>query len=74
MAAHADLFRGVMVGVGAGFNFHAGTVSRAPGFIQQMGLEWLYRLLQEPKKLFKRYFVTNTEFLWYVIRDGLFKK
>jgi len=57
--------KGVMLGVGAGFSFHAGTTKRAPGFLQRMGLEWFYRLLKDPKRLFKRYLVTNTKFLWY---------
>lgn len=64
MAAHKDKVNGVMLGVGAGFDFHAGTAKRAPVLIQKLGLEWLYRLLQNPGRLFKRYFVTNTKFLW----------
>ena len=65
MKAHKDKVNGVMFGVGAGFDFHAGTIKRAPVMIQKLGLEWLYRLLQNPGRLFKRYFVTNTKFLWY---------
>ena len=53
-----------MAGVGAGFNFYAGTVKRAPVWVQRIGLEWFYRLCQEPKKLFKRYVTTNLRFLW----------
>ena len=64
MAAHQGKVNGVMLGVGAGFDFHAGTIKRAPVLIQKLGLEWLYRLLQNPGRLFKRYFVTNTKFLW----------
>ena len=64
MAAHQNKVNGVMLGVGAGFDFHAGTIKRAPLLIQKLGLEWLYRLLQNPKRLFKRYLVTNTKFLW----------
>ncbi len=67
MAAHQNLFRGVMLGVGAGFDFHARTVQRAPKWIQTIGLEWFYRLLQDPKRLWKRYFVTNMKFLWYIV-------
>ncbi|MCR5650494.1 MAG: WecB/TagA/CpsF family glycosyltransferase [Lachnospiraceae bacterium] len=55
----------LMFGVGAGFAFHAGTKKRAPKFMQKLGLEWLFRLLSDPKRLFGRYFVTNTQFLWY---------
>ena len=64
MAAHKDKVNGVMLGVGAGFDFHAGTIKRAPVLIQRLGLEWLYRLIQNPGRLFKRYFVTNLKFLW----------
>ena len=65
MAAHAGKFKGVMLGVGAGFDFHAGTVERAPAALQKAGLEWLYRLFKDPKRLFKRYLVTNTKFIRY---------
>ena len=64
MAAHKEKLTGVMAGVGAGFNFYAGTVKRAPVWVQRIGLEWFYRLCQEPKKLFKRYVTTNLRFLW----------
>jgi exopolysaccharide biosynthesis WecB/TagA/CpsF family protein len=64
MAAHKGKVNGVMFGVGAGFDFHAGTARRAPLLIQKLGLEWLYRLLSDPGRLFKRYFVTTTKFLW----------
>ena len=63
MAAHKDMFDGVMLGVGAGFNFYAGNIKRAPVWVQRMGMEWLYRLCQDPKRLFSRYFVTNIKFL-----------
>ncbi|MBP3459431.1 MAG: WecB/TagA/CpsF family glycosyltransferase [Lachnospiraceae bacterium] len=55
---------GLMLGVGAGFDFHAGTRKRAPRSWQRIGMEWMYRLLQEPKRLLKRYLVTNSKFLW----------
>lgn len=58
---------GVMVGVGGAFNVLAGIVPEAPKWMQNLSLEWLYRLIKEPKRLFKRYAVTNTKFLWYVI-------
>ena len=72
MAAHAGRFAGVMLGVGAGFDFHAGTVKRAPRSMQRLGLEWLYRLFMDPKRLFKRYLVTNTKFILYTkgMRQG----
>ena len=55
-----------MVGVGAGFNFYAGNIKRAPKWMQKAGLEWLYRLTQDPKRLLKRYFFTNIEFTWLI--------
>lgn len=55
----------LMVGVGGAFNVLAGRVSEAPRWMQNAGLEWLYRLIQEPKRLLKRYAVTNTKFIWY---------
>ncbi len=65
MASHEDRFDGVMIGVGAAFDFIAGTKKRAPVFMQRMHLEWLYRLLSEPVRLGRRYLVTNTKYLWY---------
>ena len=59
-------FFALMIGVGAGFDFHAGTVKRAPKWMQRCCLEWLYRLFQDPKRLFKRYAVTNVKFLRYL--------
>ncbi len=69
MAAHKGSFDAVMIGVGAGFDFHAGVRKRAPEWMQRIGLEWLYRLLQEPGRLFSRYFHSNTKFLLNVVRD-----
>lgn len=63
MYDHRDKVHGVMIGVGAGFDYHAGNIRRAPMWMQKLSLEWLYRLLQDPKRLFKRYFVTNTRYL-----------
>lgn len=54
---------GVMLGVGAGFDFHAGVVKRAPLWMQTCGMEWFYRFLQEPGRLGKRYLVTNFKFI-----------
>ena len=64
MYDHRDKVRGVMIGVGAGFDYHAGNIKRAPMWMQKLSLEWLYRLMQDPKRLFKRYLVTNTRYLW----------
>ena len=59
--------RSLMVGVGGAFNVLAGIVPEAPRWMQDASLEWLYRLIQEPGRLFKRYAVTNTKFIWYQI-------
>ena len=71
MARHRDRLPGVMMGVGAGFNFHAGNIRRAPVWMQKAGLEWLYRLFQDPKRLISRYVVTNVKFGWYMLKDRL---
>jgi len=60
---------GVMTGVGGAFNILAGAVNDAPGWMQDAGLEWFYRLMKEPKRLFRRYLVTNTKFILYLLRD-----
>lgn len=62
MAEHRDRINAVMIGVGAAFDFHAGTVRRAPAWMRDNGLEWLHRLMTEPQRLWKRYLVTNTLF------------
>ena len=66
MYRNAKDAKGLMLGVGAAFDFHSGHVRRAPKSFQRLGLEWLYRLLQDPKRLWKRYLVTNTRFLLLV--------
>ena len=63
MADHKGKVNGLMVGVGAAFDYEVGNIERAPMWMQKANLEWLYRLLQEPKRLFKRYFYTNTKFV-----------
>ena len=70
MAAHKGVINGFMVGVGAGFDYFADNIKRAPMWMQKCNLEWLYRLLQDPKRLFKRYFITNTKFIWHAIIKG----
>lgn len=62
---------GVMLGVGAAFDFHAQTITRAPEWIQRIGLEWLHRLLSEPRRLWKRYLITNTKFLAFTVHEFL---
>lgn len=63
MHSHQGKVHGLMVGVGAAFDYEAGNIKRAPAWMQKHNLEWLYRLIQDPKRLFKRYFETNTVFL-----------
>ncbi len=75
MAMHwQELKPAILFGVGAAFDFHAETVQRTPRWAQRLGLEWLHRLLQEPGRLWKRYFYTNSAFLFYLLKDALFKK
>lgn len=71
MYEHQGKFQGVMIGVGAGFNFHAGTVKRAPLWMQRVGMEWFYRMLQEPRKLWKRYLRTNLKFIRLIGKKGM---
>jgi len=63
MAKHSPTMNAVTIGVGAAFDYHAGSLRRAPSSWQRLGLEWLYRLLQEPRRLARRYLLTNTLFL-----------
>ena len=70
MAAHQGRIHGFMVGVGAAFDYKAGDIERAPMWMQKCNLEWLYRLIQEPKRLLKRYFYTNTKFIWNAVIRG----
>lgn len=62
---------GVYFSIGAAFAFHAGEVAQAPAFMQRCGLEWAYRVFREPRRLFRRYFVYNSLFLYYTLRDGI---
>lgn len=71
MQAHRGRVQAVMLGVGAAFDYHAGTIRRAPVWAQRAGLEWLHRLLSEPRRLWKRYLVTNTLFVFAAARQLL---
>jgi len=68
---YKKLNKGVMIGIGAGFDYLAGNTKHAPKWMKNMALEWLYRLIQEPKRLWKRYLITNTLFLWYCFLEFL---
>lgn len=60
----------VPIGVGGAFNVLAHIVPDAPAWMRKLSLEWFYRFIKEPRRLFKRYFVTNGKFLWYIVHDG----
>lgn len=70
MYEHRNKVQGLMFGVGAGFDYHSGKLKRAPMWMQKMSLEWLMRLIQDPKRLWKRYLVTNIKFLWHVRKEN----
>ncbi|MFS0738646.1 WecB/TagA/CpsF family glycosyltransferase [Sphingomonas sp. 1P06PA] len=65
MRDHVDRIPGAtLIGVGAAFDFHTGAVSRAPRWMQRSGLEWLHRLVSEPRRLWRRYLVLAPRFVW----------
>ena len=72
MAEHRGRVNAVMIGVGAAFDYHAGTIHRAPLPVQRLGLEWLHRLISEPRRLWRRYLVTNTLFVLGAVRQLMF--
>jgi N-acetylglucosaminyldiphosphoundecaprenol N-acetyl-beta-D-mannosaminyltransferase len=57
--------------IGAVFDFYAGTIQRAPKWMIQLGVEWLYRLIKEPRRLWRRYLIGNTKFLGYILIEKL---
>lgn len=70
MYEHRGRVNGLMIGVGAAFDFIAGTVRRAPMWMQKLCLEWVYRICQDPKRMFPRYVNTNFTFLWQVHKES----
>ena len=76
MARHRGRVNAVMLGVGAAFDFHAGVKPQAPLWMQGIGLEWLFRLSTEPRRLWKRYLYHNPRFVVLAIADllGLMRK
>jgi len=64
MARHKNKTSAVMLGVGASFDFYAGNIKESPRWLGNLGLEWFYRLLQEPKRLWRRYLILNPRFMW----------
>lgn len=63
MARNVDAVGAVLIGVGAAFDFHTGNVREAPRWMQSSGIEWLFRLSQEPRRLWKRYAKHNPRFI-----------
>lgn len=74
MAENTTRVNSVMLGIGGAITLYANKVKRAPVFMQKNGFEWLYRFFQEPKRLWKRYLVTNTLFLIYFVKQLISKK
>jgi len=74
--AQRGVIPAVMIGVGAAFDFHAGLKPQAPGWMQKAGLEWLFRLWSEPRRLWRRYLYHNPRFIVLATADllGLLKK
>ena len=70
MAEHQGKIDGLMLGVGAGFDYYAENIKRAPMWMQKSNLEWLYRLMQDPKRLFKRYFHENRKFINFALSQS----
>jgi N-acetylglucosaminyldiphosphoundecaprenol N-acetyl-beta-D-mannosaminyltransferase len=68
MASHVNRLNGaVLIGVGAAFDFHAGTIKQAPRWLQRSGFEWLFRLIVEPRRLWKRYFTVIPLFMLHAL-------
>lgn len=57
--------------IGAVFDFYAGNIQRAPKWMQRNGLEWLYRLIKEPRRMWKRYIIGNAKFIFYIIKEKI---
>lgn len=71
MADHQDKLHCVMLGIGAALDFISGDVKPAPEWMQKSGLEWLFRLMMEPRRLWKRYTKHNPRFVWYFMKQWL---
>src|SRR3989338_5896886 len=63
----------ISIGIGISFEFTAGIIKRAPLWMQKIGLEWLWRLMMEPKRLWKRYLIDDIQFFWLILRQKFFK-
>jgi N-acetylglucosaminyldiphosphoundecaprenol N-acetyl-beta-D-mannosaminyltransferase len=60
----------LLIAVGAAFDFHAGIKKQAPRWMQRSGTEWIFRLVQEPRRLASRYLIHNPRYIWHVLREG----
>ena len=69
MRDNVDQLSQTLIGVGAAFDFLSGEVRRAPVWMQKSGLEWLFRLLSEPRRLWRRYFILAPQFVWHSARS-----
>ncbi len=74
MAQHRDKIQSVMIGVGGVFPVYAGVLKETPKFMQKSGLEWLFRLFQEPQRLWKRYATTIPIFIWLMLKQFVYSK
>ena len=70
MNAHKDKLNvSLMMGVGAAFDFHTGNAKEAPKWMQGRGLEWIFRLVTEPRRLWKRYLIGNSMLIYWLIKE-----
>ena len=69
MAANREKVSAVMIGVGAAFDLYAGNIRESPKVVSKLGLEWMFRLAQEPRRLFSRYLLVNPRFVWLATRQ-----
>jgi exopolysaccharide biosynthesis WecB/TagA/CpsF family protein len=74
VASHLGKVNATMLAVGAAFDFMAGNIKRAPQWMQRSGLEWLFRLLQDPKRLWRRYLTTNSYFIFLFLKHKILLK
>ena len=62
---------GHVCSIGAVFDFYAGNIKRAPKWMIRFGLEWLYRLIKEPRRMWRRYLIYNSKFIYYILKEKL---
>lgn len=74
MAANREQISGVMIGVGAAFDLYAGALKEAPALVSRLGLEWMFRLVQEPRRLFSRYLLVNPRFVLLASRQLILRR